>query len=266
MDNPFEETLAKTKRVLTEFNANLTPQEIEALSFLLMKGRMTASDVSSHMNIDITRAYTILDSLVNKKLCKKVENRSPKTYLPLHPHYIFSELEKKLDNVREDIEKIVPVCVQIYETSEHFQEPSLGDFLFTSEDITEVVSDLAPILRSAVEIMIGGYDLSWLEGQTFLVDRMSKTKVKLYVNSTRKGFAKSLTAASIIKCKKQLPDFMVIRTEKELHLVLLVRKHRPDGSFKLHGIRIVDSGFAKFFIDNLKSIEAEPIEAEGLSN
>jgi predicted transcriptional regulator len=259
MNNTFDDTLATTKRVLTEFNANLTPQEIEALSYLLMKGRMTAGDISSHMNIDITRAYTILDSLVNKKLSKKVENRSPKTYLPLHPHYIFSELEKKLDSIRDDIQKIVPVCVQVFETSEHFQAPSLGDFLFTSEDISEIVSDIAPILKSAIEITLGGNDLSWIEGQTFLVERMNKASVKIYLSSAKKGFSKSVMSTRIIRSKKQLPDFMVIRTDKESHLVFLVRRLRPDGSFKIHGIRIVDSVMAKYFLDSLQAIEHEVV-------
>lgn len=253
----FDENLAVTKRVLAEFNSNLTPQEAEALSYLLMKGRMTASDVSSLMSIDITRAYTILDSLVNKKLGKRVQNRTPKTYLPLHPHYIFSELEKRLDRFREDIQSIVPICVQIFETSEDFEEPSLGDFLFTSEEDSEIVSDLAPILKSAKEITVGGKDLSWIEGQTFLLERMNKTSVNVYLNSDKGGFAKSLTAAKVTKSKKQLPDFMIIKTDKSLHLVLLVIRHRPDGSFKMHGIRIVDPLIASYFLETLRSMEEE---------
>lgn len=252
-----DQMLERIKRVLKEFRDDLTPQEIEALSYLLLKGKLTANEANSIMGVDIARAYTVLDNLVNKKLVKKVENRTPKVYLPLHPHYIFSELERRLATVQADIQAIMPHCEQIFETSQDFVEPSLGDFLYTSEEMSEIVSDLAPILKSATEIIIAGEDASWIDGQSFLLERMKKTPLTLYLNSPRSKSVKTLANANVTTTRRKLSDFLIIKTGNALHFVLLIRKYRPDGTYKMHGIRLVDQQFASYMIETLREMKGE---------
>lgn len=249
-----EELFEQTRTVLRQFQTELTPQEIDALSHLLIRGKLTANQLNSLMHIDITRAYTVLDNLVNKEFARKSERGSPKSYLPLHPHYIFSKFEKKLDNLKSDIAEIGPLCEQLYEASQGMEEPSLSDFLYTCDGMPAIVSDLAPILKSATEVIICGSDLQWLVDQTFLLERLAKLPVRLYTSSKLNHDFKSLSKKQVFVVKAKLPHLLLIKTADQLHVVFLVDRLNLDGTHRTYGVRLLDSGLAGYFSEALPQL------------
>jgi hypothetical protein len=142
----------------------------------------------------------------------------------------------------------------LYEASQDMEEPSLSDFLYTCDGMPAIDSDLAPILKSAREVSICGSDLKWLEDQNFLLERLEKLPVKLYTSSKLSHDFKSLSKKQVFVVKAKLPHLLLIKTDGQTHIMLLVDRLNLDGSYRTYGVRILDSRLAGYFSEALPQL------------
>lgn len=130
----FFETIIKRKRSLIEIPRNCSQGETGALLYLTFeKNAITATELAEVLNVSLPRVVSLINSLENKKLVKKLIDKEDKRKIAIH----ITDNGKKLvlEKKEEAIKKLTRVI-------EKLDEEDIRQYIKLAEKISSIMDEM----------------------------------------------------------------------------------------------------------------------------
>jgi HTH-type transcriptional regulator, sugar sensing transcriptional regulator len=228
-----EKTIEDVKRI---FDLNM--YEARLWLALLSRGISTAGELSEISAVPRSRAYDVLESLIQKKLISAKREQRPVKYIALPPHEILSQVKVNYDKKMEDQSKLIDklkaseVAQKLNEYhkagSQLVEKHEKAGVLRSRKGISHQMDTLFGTAKKTLEILATPEEAAYLA--KFHIDRLllaSSKGVKIRIAGPFKEselYCKELSKIAEVKVVKTINARIILRDGEEAVFSLFANK------------------------------------------